>query len=570
MGGKGIGRFLWLVAFNHAEIESTFQDSRGTWMYRSFKLKASPDGVEDHVLKPAGEEHRRTIVRLVQVKDRYQKSLPKLPRVLANRIIEHCLQYFLLGLQSSLAVEDDDTNEKIDLGELYTSQVETFGKATALQVGNQSFQVNHLRVRPSYGEGHRLYFCADKRLVRSERLEGKIPNLDSSIKDSLGKPFVYSGYISGKFLDESVTPERTDFSMPDENSAFGDPTWAGLVGKISDEAKGYLEPFTAPLKREKEERIREYVRSKAPSFRPLVKHRPDILDSIPTNLSDEKLDIELYRYNQEYERTLREKGEQFVANIINIEGSFGVSSYDAFLEEWNESGVAKLANHIAHRKATLKMLRTSLGLTKEAKYSLEEAIHRLIFPLRKTSDDVPPDQMNLWIIDEKLAYHFYLASDIAFKSLQKDVLEVESSDRSDILIFNRPAAFVEQESPFSSIVILEFKRPVRDDYTDEENPINQVYRYIKQIRDGKARDRHGRPINVPTQIPCYAYIVADITQTLREQASFSGFQRNHDSSGFFTFNPELSTYVELLSFDSLIGNAERRNQFFFNQLNLPS
>ena len=39
----------------------------------------------------------------------------------------------------------------------------------------------------------------------------------------------------------------------------------------------------------------------------------------------------------------------------------------------------------------------------------------LIFPLKKTSDDVRPEQMNLWIIDEELAYHFYLASDTPLK-----------------------------------------------------------------------------------------------------------------------------------------------------------
>jgi len=120
------------------------------------------------------------------------------------------------------------------------------------------------------------------------------------------------------------------------------------------------------------------------------------------------------------------------------------------------------------------------------------------------------------------------------------------------------------------VVIVEFKRPARDDYSDEENPINQVYRYIKLIRDGKAFDRRGRPINVSPQIPFYAYIIADITPTLRDQAAFSGFQPNHDNTGFFTFNPQLRAYVEMMSFDNLVLNAERRNQYFFDQLNLPT
>lgn len=338
---------------------------------------------------------------------------------------------------------DDEDQEKIILMDLFKAQVEAQGASVPIDVSGRGFQIHHLRVRPTYGEGHRLYFCADKRLVTSEKLEGKLPNLESSIKDAEGKPFVYSGYVSGDFLDETVNPERTEFVMPDENTAFGDPTWNGLLARVSQEAKTYLDPFTATVKQEKEERIKEFVRTKAPTYRPLVKHRPDILDAIPSNLSDDRLDLELYRHNQDYERGLREKGEQLVASIHKDNDGELTYSYNAFLEEWNESGIAKLANHVAYRKATLKILKASLSLNKQAKYSLEEAVHQLICPLRKTSDDVPSDQMNLWIIDEKLAYHFYLASDVPFKSLKNDIVQVDSADRTDLLIFNSAAAFVE-------------------------------------------------------------------------------------------------------------------------------
>jgi hypothetical protein len=570
MGGKGIGRFLWLVAFDRAEIESTFQDKNGEWMHRSFKFGLTPEGIEDHQLAPAAVPKRLTTVRLVGVKEKYWKSLPKSALVIANRIVEHCLQYFLLGLKSSMCVVDDHDPERIMLIDLFNAQIETHGASVPIDVAGHNFQIRHLRVRPTYGDGHRLYFCADKRLVTSEKLEGKLPNLESSIRDENDKPFVYSGYVSGAFLDETVNSERTEFVMPDENSAFGDPTWNTLLSRVSQEAKTYLEPFTATVKKEKEERIKEYVRSKAPTFRPLVKHRPDILDAIPYNLTDDKLDVELYRHNQEYERDLREEGEKLVASIQDSDTIAIRATYNRFLEEWNESGIAKLANHVAYRKATLKILRGSLSLKKDAKYSLEEAVHQIICPLRKTSDDIPADQMNLWIIDERLAYHFYLASDVPFSSIKQDVVKVDSLDRVDLLIFDSATAFVDEEAPFSSVVIVEFKRPARNDYTDEENPINQVYRYVKLIREGKAFDRRGRPISVPDHIPFYAYIVADLTTKLRDQASFSGFHPNHDSTGYFTFNPQLRTYVEMMSFDHLILNAERRNKYFFDQLNLPS
>src|SRR5712691_1707737 len=48
LGGKGIGRFLWLKAFDHAEIESTYKASDNKVYKRRFFLRLTPTGVEDH------------------------------------------------------------------------------------------------------------------------------------------------------------------------------------------------------------------------------------------------------------------------------------------------------------------------------------------------------------------------------------------------------------------------------------------------------------------------------------------------------------------------------------------
>jgi hypothetical protein len=200
------------------------------------------------------------------------------------------------------------------------------------------------------------------------------------------------------------------------------------------------------------------------------------------------------------------------------------------------------------------------------KYQLENSVHQLIFPLRKTSDDVRPDQMNLWILDEKLAYHYYLASDIRF-----DMQEVSlpSSDRPDIVIFSGPAAFVNEAPPFSSVVLIEFKRPMRDDYTDEENPIAQIYRYVELIKSGEAKDRGGRPITIKSETPIYAYLICDLTPSLARQAKFASLALTPDGLGYFGFNPQLGVLVEIMSFDKLVSDAERRNAAHFDQLNFP-
>jgi len=46
-GGKGIGRFLWLRAFNRVEIESRFKEN-DTWHLRNFNFEPIRDGIVKH------------------------------------------------------------------------------------------------------------------------------------------------------------------------------------------------------------------------------------------------------------------------------------------------------------------------------------------------------------------------------------------------------------------------------------------------------------------------------------------------------------------------------------------
>jgi hypothetical protein len=56
---------------------------------------------------------------------------------------------------------------------------------------------------------------------------------------------------------------------------------------------------------------------------------------------------------------------------------------------------------------------------------------------------------------------------------------------------------------------------------------------------------------------------------LARQAKFASLSPTPDGLGFFGFNPQLGVLVEILSFDKLVTDAERRNAAHFDQLNLP-
>ena len=76
------------------------------------------------------------------------------------------------------------------------------------------------------------------------------------------------------------------------------------------------------------------------------------------------------------------------------------------------------------------------------------------------------------------------------------------------MIFERALTFAEDDSALNSLVIVEFKKPDRSDYR-KEDPVDQVYRLIREIRSGYFKDKNGRESDL---IPAYAYVIFDTTK----------------------------------------------------------
>lgn len=564
-GGKGVGRFSWLKAFDHAEICSIFMAKE--MMGREFKFVLSEDGIADLKTYSHKAQDTGTEVKLVDLAARFREHCPRNSRDIAQRILEHCLQYFVLGNAPRIEVANDDGGVHI-LNDIFATTVAKEGEAEKLTINGIDFSLQHLRIKTGIEDDHKLYFCADKRVVMSEGLEKKLPELQSKVFDGAGNQFFYAGYLSGKYLDDHVDNERTKFNISDQGDLFGSPGWKAILQSSISGAAQFLNPYIAPIREDKEKQITKYVQTQAPHYRIVLSKKRDALQAIAPNLSDEKLDLELYKIQQQFEAEVKEKGHALVQSFTDAAGNISqlVKKYETFLDEWNEVGIANLARHVVYRRATLEFLQKARNLTSEGKYSLEDLLHESIFPMKVTSDEVPEQKNNLWVIDDKLAFHQYLASDIPFKELKKDVIDAGGLDRPDIIVFDRPAAFVNEAPPFHSVVVIEFKRPARDDYTADDNPIEQVLRYARQIRAGKTKDKNGVPITVSGQVPIYAYIIADITPTLRIQAENASFIATPDDQGFFGFNPPVRAYVEIISIDKLIADAGKRNKFFFAQL----
>jgi len=91
-GGKGIGRFVWLKAFQAAEIESHYPEN-GKLMKRAFRFTMTADQPDGPTVEST-EAEPKTTVRLLGMLEPYKENCPHGLATIGHRLIEHCLPFF--------------------------------------------------------------------------------------------------------------------------------------------------------------------------------------------------------------------------------------------------------------------------------------------------------------------------------------------------------------------------------------------------------------------------------------------------------------------------------------------
>jgi hypothetical protein len=577
LGGKGLGRFSWLKAFDHVEINSHYRDGDGL-KHRAFCFLPREEE-SDALPEPSSEAEPRTTVRLVGFKSPYKESCPKELGAIAQRLIEHFLPLFLDPACPRLSLTDGP--EEINLNRYFEDNFRASASAHTFEVQGAPFSLRGFRLYNTADRHHRILYAAHYRGVITERLDKHLPNLSGKIEDEDRGSFAYLAFVEGEKLDTYVNSERTSFSFPvadDEDQAGDTPQSALLAGELSlklirEQALGKvtedLKLFLDEINAAKQASVDRYINEEAPQYRPLRRYMPEFIDSIPPNPTPRTLEMTLHEQLYRKQRELKQESHKIIEESAPAEN---IEEYAArfrdFMERFNELGTSALAQYVLHRKIILDLFEKALQRDPNTgRYSLEKTVHNIVFPMRTTSDDVPFAQQNLWIIDERLTYHSFLSSDKPLKSLEP--IDNPSDSRPDILIFDRPLAFGEDGQPLTSIVVVEFKRPDRDDYRDED-PISQVYRMIRDVRDGKMKDSQGRWLRTASsQIPSYAYIICDLTPDLETRVQNMGAFRTPDNQGYYGFNLNLNAYYEIISYNKLLGDARKRNRVLFDKLNIP-
>ncbi|NLA73503.1 MAG: hypothetical protein GX848_06715 [Clostridiales bacterium] len=100
----------------------------------------------------------------------------------------------------------------------------------------------------------------------------------------------------------------------------------------------------------------------------------------------------------------------------------------------------------------------------------------------------------------------------------------------------------------------------------DSDPIRQVLRYVQEIKDGKQKKANGRPFGNVQNTAFYCYVIADLTNSLVESARGSNLTITPDGEGYFGYNQNYGTYIEVISYDKLLKDAKERNRVLFDKL----
>lgn len=569
-GGHGVGRLLWLKAFHSVTIESIFKENE-IFYSRTFCFDED-NGIHKMAISDApSNSTTRTIVSLKKIYDKFKKYINKKIETIAREIFEHCIGYYLDSeIIPSITIQDK--NGIISLNDIYDQNLSNSLFIEILDIKGQKFRLAHARLRKA-SISPKIYYCVNQRSVRNIDLTKRITGFFGNFEDEHGV-FHYACYVTSTFFDENLRSERTEFDIAERNEGIFqdlDLSFEEIDRDIIKNIEQHLAPYLEKSREISYQRTIEFINYKAPHYRPILKRMQKKNLYLSPSCSERDIELALHQETARIEEEILFAEQQIDAKIDS--DNYNEEDFNKDIEVISDFQKSNLVRYVAHRNYVLKILKNLIMRTKDGKYEKESMIHQLIMPMGKDSEDVTSDESNLWIIDEKLAFHHYLSSDKSLLSVP--ITGSKSRKEPDILkidFFDKPAWVSNSQSgSLSAITIVEFKRPMRDGMKeDEDDPIKQMREYLKLIRNGKIMFPNGRPVPNSNNIPGFCYAICDITPSMKDICINYDLKPTYDGMGYFGYQTNLLMYIEVISYDKLLQDAIQRNQAFFQKLGLSS
>lgn len=571
IGGKGFGRFTYLKYFTSTSVDSTYKVD-DQWKNRKFTFYSDRNEfITNPQLSDANEKKYQTTVVLNNIKKQHQSKLNLKLDTIARKLFEVLLPYFVTDDYNppKIVIVDVDERDEVTLNDylkdhnkiqlLYNEKLHVSG----MNEKDESFQVKIFKIFHSQSN-NRVALTAHHREVLSTAMQQYDPEFfsgfteqkkDDADDESASGNYVIKAYVIGDYLDRHVSIERGAFNFQDEDETALYPiSKKNIERTVTKLAASHFKQQLEPLKNKKIERIKAAVDENMPWNKSLLRDLD--YDTVPYNASDKDIDTAVNKIAYDKEQEVRVNVQELLRSDNATEIDQKVA---AIAQEVTELGKGKLAHYVALRRAILDMFEKSLKLKDTNKHELENIVHKIIFPLKTDTDTVDYESHNLWLLDERLSFSEYVASDKPLNT---------GDERPDLLSFDRPIAVREGDELSNPITIFELKRPGRTTYSDADNPLKQVSDYVKKIRSGNFTNPQGRPVSADENTPAFCFVVCDLTPKIIEFCELYNLTRSPDKESFYGFHSNFKIYFEVISFNKVLKDSKQRNKVFFRKLGI--
>ncbi|MFH1803295.1 MAG: ATP-binding protein [Pseudomonadota bacterium] len=557
VGGKGVGRLLWLKVMESVHIRSGFQDGQNINKVEfDFCINDPIQNIKYH--NSGRDSDIGTTVLLSPYRDVYARSIPRKSTTIASRVLAHFISYFVNISQPKIEIIDGD--EYIDLFDQFTSSTERdkdFSYTIPGMFGDEKFVCHCYLLPKAISDDEKstnaLYLGANGRAVKRYEMDAVL-----GMKAINGK-FAFLGYVESEVLNKSANETRTDFSLSDDEID-------EIVNLAKINVKEFLKPEIDEI-REKQEVVVANLRVEHPRFLSVARDPKKFSQQLHLSMQkEEDIFVELSR------RSLRQYKKLKNGFLKSVQKKLPdiTSKAQEYVAGLQSESVSSLAEYVMKRKLIIDVFEQSLKYINqdEGKSEYENVVHDIVCPLKSTSDNLEYEDHNLWIIDDRLAFFSYFNSD---KEMKYQVHNAKDPLlRPDISVFDLGLGF--QNTDLSQpITIIEFKRPKRDDYSLEKNPITQVRKYVENMRNSGAATKFDGEVlrQIDNTTPFVCHIIADVTPTLRSVMKDLGpFHQKVGSGTWYRWDNSYNIFIEISSFKDVLDSAKLRNKAFFEKIGL--
>lgn len=573
-GGKGFGRFICLKYFTNFRVVSSFEEN-DIFRKRSFRMGKSKEIIVSEKVEMLNERKTGSCIRL---EGYIGTGFPeKKLTTISRNLVEKLLPYFLTKDFDcpEITISENDGSGKIILNDYVNNELSSDIKEIQIPDAKFSFKSNEkthdfiVRIFKLYSpksKKSKISLVAHKREVTETSIHNYIPEFidefyDKADKDNIhhDRNYIIVAYVFSEYLDDNVSLERGDFNFKKDNDIFYEISQNDIEREASNIAKLAVGNDISARQEKKAESVKSYIEEEAPWHRDVVK---DIdLASLAYNPSREEIEVKLQKAKFDREMSIKKEINDMLDDdsIENLK-----TNVPDIVSKLSETSKNDLIHYIALRRNVLDIFDKKLKLDPDGEYSSEGVVHDIIFPRRKDIDTVPFSEHNLWIIDERLNFTEYVSSD--------KPLDSGNSDRPDLLAFNKRILFRGENEPSNPITIFELKKPMRDDFVNpssDEDPIQQIIRYVNKIKDGKFTTPDGRNIRVEENTPFYGFVICDLTTKVEKWLhAEKNYTPMPDKLGWFHWHGNINLYIEVLSWEKVLKDAVMRNKIFFHKLGI--